>query len=169
MDEKKRLATLRSYGVLDTEREPEFDAIARRVAAVLKTPIALISLIDEDRQWFKASYGIDAFETPRSISFCTHAIRGPGVFVVEDAQLDDRFSSDPAVLGSRSLAGLTRVRFYAGMPLKARNGARIGTLCGVDTIVHGPLVPAQINDLKQLAEQTIGALEARKKRLRPAA
>ena len=119
-DEQARLAALKGYGVLDTPNEAEFDDIVREAARVLGTPIALISLIDADRQWFKAKVGLEASEAPRSISFCTHAIRGPDILVVEDATEDDRFASNPLVTGD------PHIRFYAGTPLKTPGGKRIG-------------------------------------------
>src|SRR4051794_27171468 len=101
-EETERLAELKGYGLLDTPNEPEFDAIVREAARELKSPIALISLIDETRSWFKAKVGLDASETPRSISFCTHLLRGPEVLVVEDLSADARFVENPLVANAPS-------------------------------------------------------------------
>jgi GAF domain-containing protein len=158
-DDRSRVAALKSYGVLDTPNEVEFDAIVREAARILRTPVALISLVDENRQWFKAKVGLDASETPRSISFCTHAIRGPDVFVVEDASKDDRFSSNPLVTGDPS------IRFYAGAPLKTASGMRIGTLCVIDSKAHPALTDRQRAELQALADRTMLEMDARKKRL----
>ena len=157
-DEEDRLASLKAYGVLDTPNEAAFDAIVREAARELNAPVALISLVDEHRQWFKARVGIDAAETPRSISFCTHAIRGPDVFVVEDATLDDRFADNPMVTGDPNL------RFYAGAPLKTDSGKRIGTLCVLDTASHGPMSQRDKDKLTALAAKTVAAFEARRRR-----
>ena len=158
LKDRIRVSALNSYGVLDSPNEAEFDAIVRETARILHTPIALISLIDENRQWFKAKVGLDASETPRSISFCTHAIRGSEVFVVEDATKDDRFSANPLVTGAPG------IRFYAGAPLKTPSGMRIGTLCVIDSKAHVSLTARQKADLEALAERTMQAMEARKQR-----
>jgi GAF domain-containing protein len=156
-----RIAALKGYGVLDSPNEEEFDAIVRETARALRTPIALISLVDENRQWFKAKVGLQASETPRSISFCTHAIRGPDIFVVEDATKDERFSDNPLVIGDPS------IRFYAGIPLKTDSGQRIGTLCVLDHKPHQALDEADAEKLAAFAEQTMAALARRAERRRP--
>jgi GAF domain-containing protein len=153
--ETARLKALHGYGVLDTPNEAEFDAIVREAAKALGTPVALISLIDEHRQWFKAKVGLEPAETPRSISFCTHAIRGTEVMVVEDARNDARFADNPLVTGDPN------IRFYAGAPLKTRDGQRIGTLCVIDTAVHGPPSAADRTKLEALAARTVQAFERR--------
>ena len=124
--EVRRLATLRALGLLDTPPDARFDAITRSAAALFETPIALITLVDEHRQWFKSRQGLADAETPRDVSFCGHAILGGELLVVEDALLDDRFSDNPLVVNA------PHVRFYAGAPLSAPNGDRIGTLCLMD-------------------------------------
>ncbi|MFH1603164.1 MAG: GAF domain-containing protein [Pseudomonadota bacterium] len=125
-DEKQRLSTLHALGLLDTSPEERFDVITRTVAALYNAPIALISLVDSKRQWFKSRYGVAISETPREVSFCGHAILGSDILVVDDAQQDERFNDNPLVLGEPF------VRFYAGRPLEASNGSRIGTLCIID-------------------------------------
>ncbi len=125
-DEEYRLAALHSYDILDTPREERFDRIVRMAARVFGSPIALISLVDRDRQWFKASVGLDAKETPRMISFCTHAIEQRDVFVVGDAAADPRFATNPLVTGE------PRIGFYAGAPLVTNDGHALGTVCVID-------------------------------------
>ena len=124
--EKKRLQTLHGYRLLDTPPEPEFDDIVRRAAERFDTPIALMSLVDADRQWFKARVGLDVDETPRSVAFCAYAIQDDDVMVVEDAREDSRFSRNPLVLEDPS------IRFYAGAPVTAEGGHKLGTICIID-------------------------------------
>jgi hypothetical protein len=128
--EAGRVAALRRLELLDTPSDPSYDEIIALVSRFLATPIALVSLVDEERQWFKARLGLDATETPRDISFCTHAIamRGEGPFEVNDALQDPRFSQNPLVTNDPS------IRFYAGQPLRAPGGERIGTLCVIDRV-----------------------------------
>lgn len=126
MDEGGRKATLDRYAILDTPAEPGFDAITRVVARTLGVPIALVSLVDTDRQWFKSCHGLDVHETPRGVAFCAHAIQSDAVFVVPDATADPRFADNPLVTGP------PHVRSYAGAPLIAPDGARLGTLCAID-------------------------------------
>jgi GAF domain-containing protein len=126
-DDDARLRALRELLILDTPPEERFDRIVEFAAAEFDVPIALISLVDRDRQWFKARVGLDACETAREISFCGHAILQRDVFEVLDATLDPRFADNPLVLGAPF------VRFYAGAPLVLPGGAAIGTLCLIDT------------------------------------
>lgn len=126
--EEYRLSTLHALGLLDTPPDERFDAITRTAATLFGTPISLVSLVDAKRQWFKSRVGLNAAETPRDISFCGHAILGSGVFVVEDVLQDTRFHNNPLVTGEPF------VRFYAGKPLAAPDGQRIGTLCVIDRI-----------------------------------
>ena len=126
-NEAQRLAALRSLEVLDTPAEVEFDRIVRLATNLLGVPISLVSLVDEDRQWFKAGRGVDAAQTPRDQAFCAHAILHDEVMVVEDARADRRFADNPLVTGSLG------VRFYAGAPLTLGPDVRIGTLCAIDT------------------------------------
>ena len=125
-DESRRLAILRCLGILDSEREPAFDGLVECAARALGTPIALVSLIDAQRQWFKAAFGLAARETPREQAFCAHAIHAAQLLEVEDASTDPRFATNPLVTGA------PHVRFYAGQPL-AVGGVNVGTLCVIDT------------------------------------
>ena len=152
--ETERLAALRRYQILDTTQEPAFDRIVRLAALLLDVPIALISLVDADRQWFKARYGLDVPETPRAIAFCDHAIRGSSILVVPDAQLDPRFCDNPLVTGEM------HVRFYAGAPLVTPDGFALGTICAIDRS------PRDLNQrdaaiLAALADQIVHELEVR--------
>src|SRR5689334_7093200 len=123
-EELKRLARLRLLAVMDTEPEPVFDGLVRLAASICRTPISLVSLVDDSRQWFKANHGLDGVsETGRDIAFCAHAIRDDGVMEVADATLDSRFAQNPLVLGD------PEIRFYAGAPITMPAGERIGTLC----------------------------------------
>jgi len=157
-EEAKRLGELHGYGVLDSPNETEFDSIVREAARELGAPIALISLIDENRQWFKAKVGLEPSETPRSISFCTHAIQGSEVFEISDAREDSRFADNPLVTGDPN------IRFYAGAPLRTSSGRRIGTLCVIDNRTRPRLSPEQTAILTELADKTMEALERRKVR-----
>jgi PAS domain S-box-containing protein len=154
LGEAERLAALQRYQVLDTPHEPAFDRIVKLAALLLDVPIALISLVDVERQWFKARYGIDAPETPRAIAFCDHAIRGHDILVVSDATDDARFCDNPLVTGEM------HVRFYAGAPLTTAEGFALGTICAIDR------KPRQLNArdaeiLTSLAEQVVHELEIR--------
>lgn len=122
-DEPARLGALRNLAVLDTPREERFDRITRLAQTIFNVPIALVSLVDENRQWFKSCQGLDATETPRGISFCGHAILVHDVFVIEDSALDARFADNPLVTGG------PLIRFYAGAPLRLTSGHAAGTLC----------------------------------------
>ncbi len=124
-DEHTRLKTLRSLDVLDTLSEERFDRLTRLAKRMFRVPIALVSLVDENRQWFKSCIGLDASETSRDISFCGHAILGNGVFIIPDTMEDQRFADNPLVLSDPS------IRFYAGCPLSL-NGYKLGTLCIID-------------------------------------
>ena len=126
-DEAARLAALRALDVLDTPAEAEFDALVQAASTVCGTPISLISLVDQDRQWFKANHGLaGATETPRYGSFCAHAILGDELFVVNDATADERFADNPLVTAAPD------IRFYAGAPVRLANGHRVGMLCVID-------------------------------------
>ncbi len=125
-NEKERLKELRSLNILDTTPEERFDRLTRMVKRVFDVDIALVSLVDENRQWFKSRVGLEASETGRDISFCGHAILGNEVFVIEDTQNDERFHDNPLVTGPPN------IRFYAGAPLRYMNGSKLGTLCIID-------------------------------------
>ncbi|WP_036193514.1 GAF domain-containing sensor histidine kinase [Marinobacter daepoensis] len=125
-EEPQRLSALEATKLLDTPPEERFDRVTRLAASLFDVPIALVSLVDRDRQWFKSCYGLGVRETGRDISFCGHAILKSEAFVVSDALADERFSDNPLVTGE------PRIRFYAGAPLEDRSGFRIGTLCIID-------------------------------------
>jgi PAS domain S-box-containing protein len=154
LGEADRLAALRRYQILDTPLEPAFDRIVRLAAVLLDVPIALISLLDADRQWFKARYGLDVPETPRAIAFCDHAIRDSNVLVVPDARLDPRFCENPLVTGEM------QVRFYAGAPLVTPDGFALGAICAIDRTPR-VLNARDATILAALAEQVVHELEVR--------
>lgn len=155
-DEAARLDVLRCYRILDTPPEREFDDLARLAAHVAGMPIALVTLVDEKRQWFKARVGLVARETPRDVSFCAHAILRPQEpLVVEEPLTDERFADNPDVTG-----GL-RIRYYAGVPLVSNEGQAVGTLCVVDQAPNR-LAPHQLELLRGLARQAVALLELRK-------
>jgi len=155
-DEDERLAALLEYGILDTEPEEDYDEIVRLAAHVCNVPIAGISLLDAERQWFKASVGLDLRETCRDVSFCAHAVLGDDLFVVEDAAADDRFRDNPLVIDA------PRIRFYAGAPLVTPEGKHVGVLCVVDTQPR-KLERDQIQALRWLSRQVVTLLELRRK------
>lgn len=155
--EEYRLSTLHALGLLDTPPDERFDAISQTAATVFNAPIAFVSLVDADRQWFKSRVGLDVAETARDISFCGHAILGGGPMIVEDAVHDERFYDNPMVTGEPF------IRFYAGTPLEAPNGQRIGTLCVADRKARTP-TPEQrklLEHLAKWAEAEIGLIYER--------
>jgi GAF domain-containing protein len=154
-NEARRLKVLWQYEVLDTVPEEIFDDLSELAGAICEAPISLISLVDESRQWFKARTGIDTQETSRDISFCAHAILQPGLFIVPDASLDDRFKDNPLVTGE------PKVRFYAGAPLVTPDGNALGTLCVLDKVPR-ELRPEQLRALQLLARIVITQLELRR-------
>jgi len=125
-NEAARLRHLRSLRVLDTLPEERFDRLTRLAKRIFGVPIALVSLVDANRQWFKSSQGLDATETPRDISFCGHAILADNIFQIPDARTDERFADNPLVTGAPG------IRFYAGRPLSVGDDMRVGTLCLID-------------------------------------
>lgn len=158
-NEKERVNNLKSYSILDTIPESDYDALTAIAAEICGTPISLVSLIDDKRQWFKSHHGLDASETPKEYAFCGHAINDPSeVFVVQDARVDKRFHDNPLVTGE------PRVIFYAGIPLVSKNNLPLGTLCVID---HKPnlLSQSQIRSLKALSNQVMNLLELRKNKL----
>jgi diguanylate cyclase (GGDEF)-like protein len=154
-DEDRRIRTLQSLGILDTPAEERFDRVTRLACRLFGVPIALVSLVDEDRQWFKSRQGLDATETPREISFCGHSILGREVMLVEDADLDERFSDNPLVCQDPA------IRFYAGAPLEASDGSRLGTLCLIDreprTLDEDEI--ALLRDLADMVERELVAIQ----------
>ena len=156
VNEVMRLAALNRYGVMDTPSEQAFDDITTVAAALCNVPIALVSLIDETRQWFKASVGLDgATETPRSMAFCAHAILEPDhLLEVPDTFDDPRFARNPLVLGEPN------IRFYAGAPLVSPDGQALGTLCVIDRVPRH-LSPRERTALTSLARQVVAQLELR--------
>ena len=152
--EKKRLEALRRYEILDSESERIYDDLAKLASYICSMPISLVSLVDADRQWSKAHYGIPGGEVPREIAFCSHAIEQDEILVVNDATKDQRFSHNPLVVNSPQL------RFYAGAPLKAPCGSRLGTLCVID-MKPRQLTEDQLVALSMLSRQVIDQFELR--------
>ncbi len=153
-DEGHRLATLRSLNVLDTPPEERFDRLTRLARRLFGVPIALVSLVDENRQWFKSCVGLNGRETTRETSFCGHAILGDDIFLIPDALQDARFHDNPLVTGA------PHVRFYAGCPLTVPVGSKVGTLCLIDTEPRD--LSAEdldlLRDLARIAEQELAAV-----------
>lgn len=156
MDEAARLAALRRYRILDTDPEQAFDDLTLLAAHICEAPIALITLIDTDRQWFKSRVGLSATETHRNVSFCTHAIQKPHeIMVVPNALSDHRFVDNPFVVND------PKVRFYAGAPLVTDDGHALGTLCVIDRVPR-MLSPDQMMALDALRRQAEAQLELRR-------
>ena len=151
-DSPKRLEALEEFKIMDTGVEQDFNEIVELASKICNKPISLISLVDSQRQWFKARVGLDVTETPVSIAFCKHAIEKNNVFIVGDATKDDRFSNNPLVTGSPD------IRFYAGTPLQTSEGYNIGTLCVLDN-KPGELNDEQLEALKILGKQVIKQFE----------
>ncbi len=150
--------SLRLQNLLDTAAEGAFDHLAELAAAICGTPISLVSLVDQDRQWFKARYGLAAFETPREHAFCSHAIADASIMVVEDATEDERFAENPLVTGD------PHIRFYAGAPLEISPGIRLGTLCVIDSKPR-TLNDHQLKALGILRNAVVNLIELRRARI----
>jgi diguanylate cyclase (GGDEF)-like protein len=155
-NERERLRELERYRILDTLPEQAYEDLVKIAAGICGTPMALVSLIDHERQWFKARTGIDAPETPRDIAFCAHAINQPDeLFIVQDARVDERFSDNPLVTEDPN------IRFYAGAPLVTPSGYALGTLCVIDREPR-ELEPFQIEAMRGLSRQVVALFELRR-------
>lgn len=154
-NEPARIAALQRYAILDTEPEQVFDDLVLLASFICNTPIAMISLVDEDRQWFKSKVGISVPETPREIAFCATAIRQPDVFVVPDTLNDERFRNNPLVTSE------PKIRFYAGAPLINEEGYALGTICAIDRTPR-QLDSGQQAALKALSRQVLAQMEFRR-------
>ena len=155
-NEPARLVALRALHLLDTAPEERFDRLTRLAKRLFNVPIALVSLVDADRQWFKSCVGLPQgmTETPRDVSFCAHAILDDDILSIPDTFADPRFSDNPLVTGE------PKIRFYAGCPLSVTNGSKIGTLCLIDTVPRefDDDERALLRDLASMAEQEIAAV-----------
>lgn len=155
-NEAKRLKVLWQYEVLDTVPEEIFDDLTELAARICEAPIALISLVDENRQWFKSKVGISLNETSRDVSFCAHALTQQDLFIVPDATKDARFANNPVVVAE------PKIRFYAGAPLITPDGYALGTLCVIDQVPRH-LRPDQQQALRILARHVVSQLELRRR------
>ena len=154
-NEAQRLEALRSLDILDTSAEERFDRLTRLARRMFDVPIAVVSLVDADRQWFKSRDGLDTEQTPREISFCGHAILDDAVFIVPDALRDERFADNPLVTGD------PHIRFYAGCPIKHLDGSRLGAFCIIDREprVMDEEAVENLRDLARLAERELAAVQ----------
>jgi len=154
VNEAARVAALDRYAILDTEPEQSFDDLVILAAHICKTPIALLTLVDDHRQWFKSAVGVQVRETPREVSFCAHAIQQPDLFIVPDTLQDPRFKDNPLVTGE------PHIRFYAGAPLVNEDGFALGTLC------VGDRQPRELDEDQKVALTSLSHLAFRQIELR---
>jgi GAF domain-containing protein len=154
-DEEYRIEALRDLSLLDTPHEPDFDSITRLGQKLFAVPTCLVTLVDHDRQWFKARAGLGVSETPRAVSFCGHAILQPDVFVVPDALADERFFDNPLVTGD------PYIRFYAGAPIRLPSGYTVGTVCLLDREPRSAFGEAQRSQLADLAALALSLISLR--------
>ena len=154
VNEAARVAALDRYAILDTEPEQSFDDLVILAAHICKTPIALLTLVDDHRQWFKSAVGVQVRETPREVSFCAHAIQQPDLFIVPDTLQDPRFKDNPLVTGE------PHIRFYAGAPLVNEDGFALGTLC------VGDRQPRELDEDQKVALTSLSHLALRQIELR---
>jgi len=158
-NEKERLQNIKEYQILDSLPESEYDDITKLASVICRTPMSLITIIDENRQWFKSAFGINATETPREYAFCAHAILNPDeMLIVEDSRSDERFMGNPSVTGE------PHIIFYAGVPLVSTEGFAWGTLCVADSQPKN-LSTTEIEALKSLSRQVVKLLELRKAKI----
>ena len=157
-EEKQRLKALAEYRILGTQPEACYDDITKIASSICNVPISLMTLVDKDRQWFKAKVGLAISETRRDWSFCTHAIKENSPLIIKDALQDERFINNPLVKGD------PEIRFYAGFPLRNSDGNKLGTLCVIDR-KPGSLTTKQFNIMEILSRQIVSFLELRKKSL----
>ena len=155
LNEARRLRILEEYQILDTEQEDDYDDITQLASEICDSPISLISLIDNSRQWFKSAHGLSLRETPKAMSFCAHAIHNDAIFIVEDARMDERFHDSPLVTSDPNIV------FYAGIPLIDKQGFALGTLCVIDNKTK-KLNLFQEKALKILAHQVLNLIELKK-------
>jgi GAF domain-containing protein len=154
-DEPQRMDALRSFQVLDTPEEQAYNDLTLLASHICETPIAMVSLVDSDRQWFKSRVGVTMTETPRDHAFCAHAIAADETLVVADALHDQRFAFNPLVVGE------PQIRFYAGTPLRASSGHALGTLCVIDRKPR-QMTETQLRALEALSRQVMAQLELRR-------
>jgi diguanylate cyclase (GGDEF)-like protein len=154
-NEQERLSTLNSLTILDSAPDERFDRLTRIAVKLFDVPVALVSIVDKNRQWFKSCQGLDITETPRDLSFCGHAILGEGAFVVEDTYQDERFVDNPLLIGQK------HIRFYAGYPIRYLDGSKLGTLCIKDVKPRAFTEEDRrlLRDLATIVEHEIQAVE----------
>lgn len=154
-NEQERLSTLKSLTILDSAPDERFDRLTRIAVKLFDVPVALVSIVDKNRQWFKSCQGLDITETPRDLSFCGHAILGEGAFVVEDTHEDERFVDNPLLIGQK------HIRFYAGYPIRYLDGSKLGTLCIKDVKPRDFTEEDRrlLRDLATIVEHEIQAVE----------